>query len=199
MPAETVPPIELAGKGLRLRPWQSRDAEALCDAAQNSLSTVGRWLPWCHASYSLDDARAWVAYCEQGWANAEDFAFAVFDDRNGELLGGVGLNQRNPMHRSANLGYWVRQSRQGEGIAARAASLVARFGFEQLGLIRIEIVTLPDNHASRRVATKLGAAFEGLARQRLWAWNRAHDASVYALIPADLDQPAVAQSAAMSP
>ena len=186
MPAETVPPIELNGKGLHLRRWQSRDARALCDAAQSSLSTVGRWLPWCHASYSLDDARAWVAYCEQGWANAEDFAFAVFDDRNGELLGGVGLNQRNPMHRSANLGYWVRQSRQGEGIAARAASLVARFGFEQLGLIRIEIVTLPDNGASRRTAENIGATFETLARHRLWVRGQPMDGVVHALIRADM-------------
>lgn len=186
MPAETAPPIELDGKGLHLRPWQSRDARALCDAAQSSLSTVGRWLPWCHASYSLDDARAWVAYCEQGWANAEDFAFAVFDDRNGELLGGVGLNQRNPMHRSANLGYWVRQSRQGEGIAARAASLVARFGFEQLGLIRIEIVTLPDNGASRRTAENIGATFETLARHRLWVRGQPMDGVVHALIRADM-------------
>ena len=186
MPAETLPPIELAGKGLRLRPWQSRDAEALCDAAQNSLPTVGRWLPWCHASYALEDARAWVAYCEQGWANAEDFAFAVFDHRSGELLGGVGLNQRNPMHRSANLGYWVRQSRQGEGIAARAASLVARFGFEQLGLIRIEIVTLPDNGASQRTAEKIGAKFETLARHRLWVRGQPMDAVVHALIRTDM-------------
>jgi RimJ/RimL family protein N-acetyltransferase len=183
---QTVAADELFGKGLRLRPWQLQDAEPLFDAAQSSLSTVGRWLPWCHASYALEDARAWIACCEHGWSHAEHFAFAVFDDGSGELLGAVGLNQRNLKHRSANLGYWVRQSRQGEGIAARAASLVARFGFERLGLIRIEIVTLPDNGASRRTAEKIGAKLETLARHRLWVQEQPMDAVVYALIRADM-------------
>lgn len=197
--AASPAPALLADDRLILRAWRDEDAAELHVAVRESVASVGRWLPWCRADYGMAQARAWTAHCREGWQTGEQFAFVMRDAAGGELLGGCGLNQLNAVHRSANLGYWVRASRQGRGIAAAAARLVARFGFAELGLIRIEIVTLPDNHASRRVATKLGAAFEGLARQRLWAWNRAHDASVYALIPADLDQPAVAQSAAMSP
>jgi RimJ/RimL family protein N-acetyltransferase len=64
--------------------------------------------------------------------------------------------------------------------------MVARFGFGRLGLIRIEIIALPDNRPSRRTAEKLGARFEAIARQRLWARGQACDAAVYALIPQDL-------------
>lgn len=191
MPIEpTSSAWELVDEALRLRPWQPGDAEDLLDAARSSVAGVGRWLPWCHAGYDLDQARAWISHCQDGWSRGEHFAFPIFDLRTGELLGGCGLNQFNRQHRSANLGYWVRQSRHGEGIAARAATLVARHGFEQLGLIRIEIVTLPDNHASRRTAEKIGARFEAVARQRLWAEGRAKDAAVHALIPSDLATPA---------
>jgi ribosomal-protein-serine acetyltransferase len=191
MPIEPLAPTtELVEEPLRLRPWQAQDAQGLFDAVRSSVDSVGRWLPWCHAGYDLDDARAWTSHCQDGWSRGEHFAFPIFDLRTGELLGGAGLNQRNRQHRSANLGYWVRQSRQGEGIAARAARLVARFGFEQLGLVRIEIVAMPDNHASRRTAEKIGARFEAIARQRLWANEQAHDAAVYGLIAADLPQPA---------
>ena len=188
----------LADGRLLLRPWRDADAAELHDAVRESVASVGRWLPWCNADYGLEQAEAWVAQCRDHWRTGEQFAFAVRDAVDGGLLGGCGLNQLDTMHRSANLGYWVRTSRQGRGIAVAAARLVARFGFAELGLIRIEIVTLPDNRASRRVAAKLGARFEGMARQRLWAWDRAHDAAVYALIPADLDQSAAEQSAAMS-
>lgn len=181
---------ELVEEPLRLRPWQAQDAEDLFDAVHSSVVSVGRWLPWCHAGYDLDEARRWISHCQDGWSRGEHFAFPIFDLRTGELLGGAGLNQRNRQHRSANLGYWVRQSRHGEGIAARAAALVARFGFEQLGLIRIEIIVMPDNHASRRTAEKSGAHFEAIARQRLWANGLAHDAAVYGLTPADLLQSA---------
>jgi ribosomal-protein-serine acetyltransferase len=187
MPIEPISPAwELVEDPLWLRPWQPHDAEDLLDAARSSAASVGRWLPWCHAGYDLDAAHAWISRCRDGWSRGEHFAFPIFDLQTGELLGGCGLNQLNQPHRSANLGYWVRQSRHGEGIAARAAVLVARFGFEQLGLIRIEIVVMPDNHASRRTAEKTGAHFEAVARHRLWAKGQAHDAAVYGLTPADL-------------
>jgi RimJ/RimL family protein N-acetyltransferase len=178
--------LELAEGNLLLRPWLEQDAPALHEAVQESLETVGHWLPWCHAGYDLAQAQAWVRHCREGWTADEHFAFGVFELDGGALLGSVGLNQRNRMHRSAALGYWVRQSRQGEGIARRAAKLAAGFGFQTLGLIRIEIVALVDNQASRRTAERAGARFECIARHRLWMRDAARDAAVYALVPGDL-------------
>ncbi|MGN2246891.1 GNAT family N-acetyltransferase [Frateuria sp. GZRR35] len=182
VPADT----HLAEGPLLLRPWQPEDAPALHTAVQESLETVGRWLPWCHAGYDLDEARAWIRHCREGWAGDEHFAFGVFERDSGALLGSVGLSQRNLVHRSASLGYWVRQSRQGQGVARQAARVAAHFGFDRLRLVRIEIVALPDNHASRRTAEQAGARFEVIARHRLWVRDRAMDAAVYSLVPADL-------------
>lgn len=147
---------------------------------------VARWLPWYHADYGLPDALDWINHCQTGRHSGEHFAFAIFDRTDNTLVGGAGLNPCNAMHHSANLGYWVRQSRQRHGIAVAAARLVTRFGFEQLGLIRVEIVVLPDNLPSRRTAERTGAKFEAIARHRLWVREQAHDAAVYALIPEDL-------------
>ena len=180
--------LPLTDGRLSLRPWRNADAADLLAAVRESVDNVGRWLPWCHAGYGPEQAAAWVAHCQDAWQAGEHYAFAVRDATSGALLGGCGLNQINRAHRSANLGYWVRATCQRHGIAVAAARLVARFGFAELGLLRIEIVTLPDNLASRRVAEKLGASFECIARQRLWAWDRAHDAAVHGLIPADLQR-----------
>lgn len=184
----TIPiTLELADGRLHLRPWQDGDATALLDAVRESTGSVGRWLPWCHAGYGLDDARAWVVHCQAGWRSGEHFAFPVFDAVSGELLGSVGLSRCDRLRRSANMGYWVRQSRHGQGVAAAAAVLVARFGFERLGLARIEIVVLPDNQPSRRTAEKIGARFEAIERQRLWLGEQPRDAVVYALTQQDPD------------
>lgn len=184
MPVRTE--VELADESLLVRPWLPGDAPALCEAVRESVASIGRWLPWCHAGYDLDEARSWIRLCREGWAADEHFAFAVVERSSGLLLGSVGLNQRNRLHRSAAMGYWMRQSRQHQGIAPRAVRLVARFGFDALELARIEIVALPDNRASRQVAQKAGARFEAIARQRLWMQGEPKDAAVYALIPADL-------------
>lgn len=183
------PSFALPGSGVVLRPWQPADAPGLFAAATESVESVGRWLPWCHPDYTLADSTAWVALASEGWGRGELFAFALAHQDTGDIVGGMGLNQLNREHRSANLGYWIRRSRQGQGLAPDAVPAVARFGFEMLGLVRVEIVCATANAASRRCAEKAGARFEGIARQRLVIRDEPFDAAIYALIPADLDQP----------
>jgi RimJ/RimL family protein N-acetyltransferase len=84
-----------------------------------------------------------------------------------------------------NLGYWIRSSRHGEGIAGRSAKLAARFAFEKVKLIRTEIVIAVGNEASRRVAEKIGAHYEGILLNRMTVGTQIYDAHMYSLVPAD--------------
>lgn len=177
---------EMIDGSLLLRPWHEGDAAGLVEAVSESLATVGCWLPWCRDGYDSAKADAWIVHCREGWQRGDHFAFGVFDRSTGVVLGSAGMNQCNTGHRSANLGYWVRYSRQREGIAGRAGRMVARFGFEQLALVRIEIVALPDNVASRHTAECIGARFEAIARHRLMDDGQPRDGAVYALLPSDL-------------
>ncbi len=179
---------ELTAAAMVLRPWRADDAAAMHEAVRESMQSLAAWLPWCHADYSLADAQARIDACRAGWTQGELFSFAVLD-AEGRLLGSVGLSQVNRLHRSANAGYWLRTSAQGHGRAACALARVARFGFEQLGLIRVEIVAEPGNVASRRTAEQAGARFEVMARNKIGARDRAADAAVYSLVPDDLAPP----------
>jgi len=167
---------------LVLRPFESDDAEAFAEAARESAETVGRWMPWCHAGYTADEARRWFDMCAQGLAQRTSFEFGMFTEDSREFLGGAGLNHFNLDHNFCNLGYWVRQSRQRQGIAPRAARALANFGFETLGLTRIEIVVAVGNEPSEAVARKLGASFECVARNRL-VIREPVAASVYSMVP----------------
>jgi ribosomal-protein-serine acetyltransferase len=165
-----------------MRPYREEFLGPLHEAAVESVETVGQWLPWCHAGYSERDAATWLARCEASWEAGEEYEFALFDHA-GEYVGGAGLNQFRPVHNLANLGYWVRQSRQGQGLIVEAIQRLTRFGFETLGLTRIEIVTVPDNLPSRRVAEKAGATFECFARNRLILCGTPITAAVYSFAP----------------
>ena len=102
------------------------------------------------------------------------------------MLGGVGLNHRIRAYRSAHMGYWVADAARGRGVAVAAARKAAEFGFDRLVLQRIAIMVQPDNRASLRVAIKLGAVCEGIARDAIVFDGAACDAVVFSLLPRDL-------------
>lgn len=107
----------------------------------------------------------------------------LFCAATGQLLGGAGINQLAAHHRYGNIGYWVRQSRQGCGIARQAVALLRDFGFAQLELFRLEIVMEVGNTASEAVAIAIGATFECRARNRIFLHGQPINALIYSLVP----------------
>ena len=51
-----------------------------------------------------------------------------------------------------------------------------------MNLVRLELVVLTENVASRRVAERTGAQFECVAKNRLMHNGRAESAAIYAFI-----------------
>lgn len=168
------------------RPWRADDAEVLYRAVAASREQLGRWLAWAHEGYSYSDAVDWIAHCSRDWQQRSAYPFGVFDG-SGEVVGGAGISRIDGLNRVGNLGYWVATAAAGQGVARAAARAVASYGFDALGLCRLEIVVLPDNLASRRVAVALGAQWECTARHRVQHQGAPAAAEVYSLLPQDLD------------
>lgn len=176
----------LANDHLVLRPVLPDDALAFCTAVTESIPEISPWMDWCSPGYTLEIAQAWANSRPGAWSSRTAYAFAILDAQDGVLLGGCNLSHLNPDYRLANLSYWVRTSRTGQGIASAAAVMVARFGFEYLGLVRVEIVAAVENMASLRAAEKAGAVREGVLRNRITVRDRIYDAVMFSLIPEDL-------------
>lgn len=170
-----------------IRPWTASDVDVLFDAVSTSLPTLSQWLPWATPAYARTDAETWIAHCMRRRETEDEFHFGAFDVASGELLGSVGLNHRIRASRSAHLGYWVADDARGRGVAVEAAKQAARFGFDTLGLQRLVIQVQPENRASLRVAIKLGAVCEGIARNGIIVDGEPREAIVHSLIPADFD------------
>ncbi len=178
---------ELTDGSILIRTYRESDAPLLYEAVHESIPEVSVWLPWCHENYSIQESRDFVSSRKMASQGDEHYSFAVFSkDEPSRLLGGVGINFINRVHQIANLGYWVRTSAAGKGVATRATRLAARFGFEQLGLKRIEIVAAVNNVASQRVAERAGAVREAVLRKRLFIRGESQDAVMFSLIREDL-------------
>lgn len=166
---------------VRLRRPELSNAEEVLEAIRESSREISRWMIWCHPAYGLRDARAWIARGRTGRRTGLEHDFLVVD-RRGRILGACSLNQIRPEHRLANLGYWIRTSAAGQGIATAAVRKIAAFAFRETDLARLEIVVAVKNRASRRVAEKAGAICEGIARDRLFFGGRQQNAVMYVLL-----------------
>jgi len=87
------------------------------------------------------------------------YSFMVWHERNlvGQItMGGVIYGAL----RGAHIGYWIDKNYAGRGFTTEAVNAVTHFGFDALGLHRIEINIRPENAPSIRVAEKAGYTFE---------------------------------------
>jgi RimJ/RimL family protein N-acetyltransferase len=100
--------IELADDVLLLRPFRPDDAEAICAAVLESMDELGRWLSWCHAGYTIDDTRDFLAGRAAAYLKEGEYAFAILERAGGRLVGATGVNQIDKVNARANLGYWMR-------------------------------------------------------------------------------------------
>ena len=78
----------------------------------------------------------------------------------------LGSVLRGPFQ-SSFIGYWIDERKRGHGYVPEGVALVIRYGFDTLGLHRMEAAIVPRNAKSRRVAEKLGLRDEGTARRFL--------------------------------
>src|SRR5688500_14416497 len=137
--------IQLIGEDLVLRPFHLQDAPYLSDAVRESLKQLKPWMSWATEGYTEMTAREYITIARARWEERTFYAFAI--TREEKVLGACTLSSIHPIYHFCNLGYWVRSSCRGQGIAGRAAKLAARFAFETLGLIRVEIVIGVGNQA----------------------------------------------------
>jgi ribosomal-protein-serine acetyltransferase len=175
----------LSDGGITARAPRSSDARAHFEAAVESWPEAGRWLAWCHEGYTLEESRSWIEQALKGRETGDLYEFFLFDP-DGQFLGGCGLSRIDRRFLKANLGYWVRSSETGKGVATTASKLVAAFGFTELGLERVEIIAAVENAASQRVAAKVGATREGILRNGIRLHDHNMDAVGFSLIPGDL-------------
>jgi RimJ/RimL family protein N-acetyltransferase len=175
---------EIIAGPMLLRKYEPQYAPLLLEAAKSLYSLdFAQYAPWCHEHYSLADAEKFIALSGNEWQDKTALNFALIDAQTLEFCGGIGLNQPNTQHGFYNLGYWVRPSRQRQGIASQATRCLSQAAFAWMpGINRIEILAVPDNLGSQRVALAAGAVYEGLLRQRLRVGSTVKDAMLFSLV-----------------
>lgn len=160
---------ELVTKRLILRPLRTMDAFSWQEVRLRCAEWLIPWEPLRPLGGANPETSrpAFDARCEQRdreRAMGTSYGFGIFE--NNRFIGECNINnvQRGAMQ-GGYVGYWIDQSRAGNGFMPESVAAVFRFAFEDLGLHRLQVSIIPRNAASRSVATKLCLRDEGIAER----------------------------------
>ncbi len=179
----------LRGALVELRPFREEDlpamAEALADpdvlvltgSVHSPEEAAGR-------PTVLDDVGfAWY----RSRADAPDrIDLAVVDLEQDSCVGEVVLNDYDAANASCNFRILIGPRGRDRGLGTEASRLIVRYGFDTLGLHRIELSVYTFNPRARRVYEKVGFRVEGVRREAFRFGDDWVDVVTMAMLAGDL-------------
>jgi RimJ/RimL family protein N-acetyltransferase len=177
--------IVLSGEPMRdgptaLRPWRDSDLAGLVAVCQDPEISRFTRVPF---PYGEGDARAYLLQRYDAIHTGVSAPFAIVAADDDELLlGSISLMRLAWAHARGEVGYWLGREARGHGHATRAVGLICRWGFETLGLERIDLLAATDNPDSQRVAERAGFSREALLRSYMRGRDGRQDMVAFALL-----------------
>ena len=155
-------PIDTAR--LTLRPWQADDAPELAPILEANVAHLGPWIPPAISTPApVDKLRERLSGFAREFAADVKWRFAIVARDDESLLGEVDLFPRNASGRvsypdadRAEIGYWLRADRTGEGLALEAAAAMVHVASRLSAFSQLEIRCDAANAPSAAIPAKLG-------------------------------------------
>lgn len=171
-------PIEIETERLLIREFAPRDVETVFQYTSQQQGIFFHENP----AFVRDDVERWLndllRFAQEPTRHRHQFAVELRE--SGTLIGTARVHVDVPDDRQGSVGYAFWHEHWGRGLATEAATAMVDFGFDRLGLHRIEATIDPQNAASVRVAEKLGMRLEGHMKERFSTPDGWRDSLLYA-------------------
>ena len=155
---------ELHTERLTLRRMKVGDSWDMFEyAGREDVTEYLLWKPHPDVAYTREYLQFVATHYELG----DFFDWAVVWKEQDKMIGTCGFTRFDYNNNSGEIGYVINPAYRGQGIADEAVREVMRFGFDDLGLNRIEAKFMEGNTASMRVMEKTGMTFEGYHRSSM--------------------------------
>jgi len=189
-------PYRVETERLVLRCWQPDDARLLKEAIDSSLDHLRPWMPWtAHEPQSVEAKAERLRVFRGEFDLDRDYVYGVLSRDERLAIGSSGLHTRLDAG-GLEIGYWIRASHVGRGLATEAASALVKVAFELAKIERVEIHCRPDNAASAAVPRKLGFTHEATRREMSRdADGTPHDSMVWTILAREYPESPAARAA----
>lgn len=168
---------------LTMRTFADADAETIFETVVRNREHLQTFMRWMTPDYSLESAKEFVARAIQNTFEKKNAGFGIF--RTDELIGTIGFVHFDWNARKTEIGYWLVEDEQGNGIVSAGCRVLIDYSFDELNLNRVEIRCSTENARSSAIPERLGFTKEATLRQAEFLNGKLHDFTIYGLLADD--------------
>jgi N-acetyltransferase len=156
--------IILEDKLVRIEPLEEKHFEFLLPTAlEPSL--------WLYTAAKINSPETFRRYFDKAMEEKrqnQSYPFAYYNKQQQQYVGSTRYANIDFENKKLEIGWtWINPSQQGTGFNKHCKFLLLNYGFETLGLNRIELKTSILNHKSQKAMLKIGAVKEGVFRKHM--------------------------------
>lgn len=170
--------------GIELKQLERTDSADIFEAIDSQREYLGKWLPFVALTREISDTEKYVNSVVDAPAERFEYVFTIKKQDN--FVGLIGFKDTDRVNKKTEIGYWISEKYQKQGIVTRSVDRLCHFAFNRLGMNRIQIKCAVGNHASKTIPKKLAFKFEGIEREgELLTGNIYTDLEVYSKLKSD--------------
>ncbi|SJN58850.1 Putative ribosomal N-acetyltransferase YdaF [Vibrio ruber DSM 16370] len=153
-------------------------APRYAELVQENKQYLSQWLNWPRVCHTTDDFKTFIQGSRYKYIDGDGLDCAI--EYRGELVGNIGFNSIDHELKKAEIGYWLGQQYQGNGIITRVCRFLIAYAFETLNVEKVQIAVAEDNLPSRAVCERLGMTLEGIISHQEKVGDRILSHAIYA-------------------
>ncbi len=161
-------------------------AVAIFEAIDSQRDYLRKWLPWVDLTQKVEDTEKFIGESMQHNTNGTRLTTFILAGKR--LAGSVGVVNFNKENNSCEIGYWLHQTLQGQGIMTKSCHRFIDHLFNTKNLNRIEMKVATSNTKSQAVPLRLGFTKEGKLRQGLYIYKTYLDLDIFSILRQDWNQ-----------
>src|SRR5216683_7687722 len=131
---------------------------------------------------SVDETQALIEQIQARYARHEAIRWGITLKGEDRVIGSCGFHQFDAGFHRAETGYELQRAFWGRGVMTEAMSAILTYGFDLLGLHRVEAIIDIANERSKGLLLKLGFTYEGNLRQRYFFREQFEDEHYFGLL-----------------
>ena len=172
-------------KDIVLRQLEKADAVDIFNTIDSQREYLGKWLPFVELTKELSFTQGFVDATVEAPEDQREYTFTI--RKNNVFIGLIGFKDTDRVNKKTEIGYWLSNNQQGNGIITKSVVKLCEFAFHKLEMNRVQIKCAVGNTPSKKVPQRLGFTFEGIERHgELLTGGKFTDLEVYSRLKNEL-------------